>query len=493
VSYGVRAWAVGLLLAAAPLAAQNLVARAAARVQTASPGPLLTFNIVDWYAIQGPPPELRNVTIVDDGKRMPAAFCLPADTPEASAPLQPREYSNRTIRSDSHTILVVLDLPTVAGRGLAWDDAADAIRKLGPRQRVFVYAIGSRGELYPIRAFPGAEGPPPPPADETDWTEGIPERIGRAVHEAGLERLEKIPSGIEARARSALLALQDLASYLAVQPGSKSLVWLSHAVPVGGAIADGNWHDYTSIVEQFGTDLARAGIALYAVDARRRAADGLAALDILRQLAGITAGQWFAGSAIAEAIRQAVADTRYMYQVGYIPPPDRWDNRFHRLQVTAEIRGNLLRMRSPEGYFGDARRADPRQRSTLAVVGPADDAGIGIRAAIAPSDRGQGWMHFEVRVNPGDLRLTNGDASTGAFRVSFAHYADAWQADSTAAIEAKLHLGPENRDNLLRDGVAVTFDRPLPSGARKMRIVVSDERSEAVGSLTIPLAAPSRP
>ena len=48
---------------------------------------------------------------------------------------------------------------------------------------------------------------------------------------------------------------------------------------------------------------------------------------------------------------------------------------------------------------------------------------------------------------------------------------------------------PAERATIVRDGVNLSFDHLVPAGIHKDRIVIRDNRSGAVGSLTVPLAS----
>jgi hypothetical protein len=234
-------------------------------------------------------------------------------------------------------------------------------------------------------------------------------------------------------------------------------------------------------------DLAHAGITVYAVEQQADLNPGFSSIDVLERLAGLTAGQWFSGGAVEEAMRQTAADGRATYRIAYRPPPDRWDNKFHNLYVAAEAKGGP-RLRTIDGYYGDQREADPRESFGLAVAGPSDATAIGIRAAVSPSRKGKGWMHFDIRVDAADLSLTQGPTYTGRFLVTFGYYTNGWQTGLTEEVPTDLNLTTREYDAALRGGVALSVDRPVPAGASKIRIVVRDPESGAVGSLTVPVA-----
>lgn len=452
--------------------------------------PLLTFNVVALDAKGGPLPELpaADLRIYDDGKLMRAVFCRPFETAaRQSAPLGPREYSNRTTGGNSQSTLILLDLlnANFAERSLGWNEISHTFQKLESSEHLYLYLLTNEGTFYPIHALPDAESPISP--DDTAWIAQAPSLLDEAMRTVNRLRPWELEVDVDARVRKTLAVLRDLASGFAVQPGRKSLVWISHGVPIAATGRDSRWYDYTPLVTRLGTDLARSGIVVYAVDQEERATSGFSSTDTLQQIARLTAGQWFPSDATEKAIKQAVSEGRATYQVGYIPPPERWDNKFHKLRVTTGKKGT--RLRAIDGYYGDAREADPGKRLALATLGPFDDSGIGIRATAAFSESVKEAIHCQIRVDAADLELTPGETYTGEFCVELAYYTTEWHPDPSPEIPVRLDLTPAEHGAIMRDGVLLSLDRPVPAGVHKIRIVVRDIRSGAVGSLTVPVAA----
>jgi VWFA-related protein len=452
--------------------------------------PRLTFNLVAVDAKGAPLRELRaaDLRIYDDGRLMQAAFCRPLVTAERQlVPLGPREYSNRPSGAKSQSTLVLLDLlnANLAERSLGWNDIVRTFQKLESGEHLYVYLLTNQGTFYPIHPLPDAESPISP--DDTDWVAQLPSLLDQAMRKVSQLRAREYQLNVDSRIHRTLAVLGDLASHFGAQPGRKSLVWISHGVPIGATGTDGQWRDYTPFVTHLGADLARSGIMVYAVDQEERTTSGMSSADTLQQIAGLTAGKWLLGDT-RKAIEQAVSEGPAAYQVGYIPLPERWDNKFHKLRVTTENKG--ARLRAIDGYYGDVGEADPRQRLELAALGQSDDSEIGIRAAVTSSEQVNGWTHFQVRVDAADLQLTTGETYTGEISVTMAYYTTEWRPDAAKGIRTKLRLTPGEHDTIMRDGVNVSFDRQVPTGVHKVRIVICDNHSWAIGSLTVPLASP---
>ena len=457
--------------------------------------PMLTFNVVALDAKGAPLRELpaADLRIYDDGKLMQAAFCHPLVTTEPQpARLGPGEYSNRSTGIKSQSVLVLLDLlnASLGDLRLGLNEIASTFQKLQSEDSLYLYLyfLTKEAALYPIHALPDVNYPIS--TGDSDWVAQVQSLLDQAMRKVDHLPAWELQVNADARVRKTLEAVSGLASDFAARPGRKSLVWISQGVPIGATGADGLWRDYTSPVMQMGTNVARSGIMIYTVRRVERTTVSFNSVDTMRLLAGLTAGQWLPSNATAKGIEQAVREGRATYEVGYIPSPDRWDNKFHKLRVSDENKG--VRLRAIDGYYGDVRETDPRQRLARATIGPSDDSGIGIRATVTPSGKVKGWSHFQVRVDAADLQLTHGEAYTGDFSVTLAYYTDTtgWQPDNSEGIQTKLRLTPAELDTVMHDGVNLSFDRPVPASVHKTRIVVSDNQSGVVGSLTVAVAAP---
>jgi VWFA-related protein len=466
-------------------------------------GPMLTFDIVAFDAKGAAYRDLRPVDldIRDEGKAMHAVFCRPLETAERlSPPLGPNEFTNRLSGGAAQSTLILLDLlnANFDERGMAWNDIVNTLQKAESGQNVYFYLLTKEATLYPVHALPSAERPRP--ANDEAWVSEAKVRLDEAMHVTNRLRPWEYQADVDARVRKTLAVLRDLAGNFGSQPGRKSLVWISHGVPMFAKAPDGLLHDYTPPITRLGTEFARSGIAVYAVDQTDRATQGMASMDTLEELAALTSGQWLPNNETDRALEAAMSEGPATYQVGYRPPMARWDGKFHKVRVTGQGKGGVkLRIRAIDGYYGDTAEGNTSDRFTLAAVGHSDDSGIGLRATAAPSERVRGWVHLQIRVDASDLHLGpsehlgSAEPYTGSFRVAFAQYTDDWQSGISEMAPVELHLTTQQRDAILHDGVVLSLDRPVPEGASRIRVIVQDNQSDAVGSLTIPVGTSPKP
>ena len=494
--------AFACLAAAVQTAAQNpppekhLIRRGPAEQEEAQ-GPILTFDIVALDSKGAPYRDLRalDLDIRDDGKPMHAAFCRPFETTERHTPLLgPNEFTNRLSGGAAQSTLILVDLlnANLDERGAAWYEVVNTLQKAESGRNVSFYLLTKDARLYPIHGLPSAANPRPP--KDEDWVREVKARLDEAMHATNRLRPWEYQADVDARVSKTIRVLRDLAGDFGPLPGRKSLVWISHGIPMFAKAPDGQLHDYTAPIMRLGTEFARSGIAIYAVDQMDRATQGMASLNTLEELAALTSGQWLPNNAADRAFEQALGEGPATYQVGYRPPMARWNGKFHKVRVAGEGKGGAkLHIRAIDGYYGDTAEGNDSDHFSLAAIGHSDDPGIGIRATAAPSERVKGWIHLQIRVDSADLQLSPSEPYTGSFRVAFTHYIEGWQPEVSEIAPVQLHLTSEQRDTIRRDGILLSLERPVPEHATKIRVIASDNHSDAVGSLTIPLGTSPKP
>jgi VWFA-related protein len=472
------------------LSALAWAATAASNLQMdATRQPSLTFNVVAVDARNQPVRDLRagDFRISDNGNVLnPASARFLETIANQAAPLGPNEYSNRPAGGNSHSTLVLFDLlnANFGERGFGWTDIALALQKLGPGERLYLYLLTKEGKLYPVHGLPADSAR----TEDVPWTAGVKPLLDKAMRAVNQLRPEELQIDADVRTRTTFAALESLMAEFGAQPGRKALVWISHGVPLLALSAPRRiLTDYTPMVRELAKQLNRAGISVYPVDQSERSSDGLNSKNTLWLLAELTAGVWFPSDVAGKAIVQAAADTHAMYRIAYAPPVSNWDGKYHKLRVTCDRKG--VQIRAMEGYYADIVDVSPKARLAWAALGADEAQDIGIRATATPSQKVPGWTHFQIHVDAMDLVLESGEHYTGEFRVTCVDYVTEWGPETAQATPVKLDLTAAQRDDLLRDGSTVVLDRPVNHAAQKMRVVVQDSLSGAVGSVTIPVSA----
>ena len=458
-----------------PSSDDSLVRRGPKAAPKSGAGALITFNLVATDAKGEPARNLRagDLDIRDEGRPVQAIFCRPLASLALTEPLAPNEYTNRLPADQARTTVVVLDMlnQRTSESGFEAKDLARALGKIEGIERLYLYLLTQKGQLYAVHALPAVDRAVP--GDDSAWAAHAPQLLADAMRAVSEQR-----TVLDARPEGTASALQELALKLPAQPGPKSIVWITHSV---GTL--GNFPQYAADKwVQLGTDLARAGITIYAVD---RAIDENDIPGwIFEQLTKATGGVRVSAN-IEAAIRQVMKEERSMYRVGYRPPLDNWDDTFHKIRASSSNGG--VRLRAIDGYLAERSAGGP-SGSFLAAAGEAGDrAEIGIRATLAPSAKGKNWVRLTTRVDAADLRLTGDTSYTGEMRVTVAYYVNGWRPDPSQEIAFPLALTAEQRQAVLAQGITLYLDRPLLPGTSKLRVVVRDVQSGAVGTLTVPV------
>jgi len=193
---------------------------------------------------------------------------------------------------------------------------------------------------------------------------------------------------IDRRVRMTLEALQELARYLSAIPGRKNLIWFSGSFPIALDPDDTlmspfqAMRDYSDDARETADLLSAARVAVYPVDARglmplpafeasynstgNPAKGGNIAKDnskfmqktrneqaTMQQIAEQTGGQEYVNTnGLKEAVANAVENGSSYYTIAYVPPVDKMDGQFHKIQLRLDAGGYKLAYR--RGYYADA-------------------------------------------------------------------------------------------------------------------------------------------
>src|ERR1039457_171566 len=316
---------------------------------------------------------------------------------------------------------------------------------------------------------------------------------------------------VDMRVHMTYQALGSLANLVAAAPGRKSLIWISHGVPI--SLGPGNTSvydsvDYTPLLQRLTATLDRAGVAVYTVrqpeslapgagSASGSAATGdgpgitMSTEDTLEQFAQLTGGHAFMTPDIRGAIALAASDARMSYHISYEPPLGNWDGKYHKIRVSCARKG--VKLETKQGYWAFADLAAPGDREKAAletVTASAFDATeIGLYARLTEHVSATRSVELAIRVEAGDISFVQaGEVATGRLAVGVAGYLKDGRRELFPTEEVAPKLTAGQREEALREGITVEKRLALAEGVEKLRVLVYDRGSGAVGSLTIPLA-----
>lgn len=446
--------------------------------------------------------------VTDSGKPQKIAFFRHRDSARTPPPqLGPNEFSNRSAANVPRATLILFDLlnESFGTRGTTANRLIQDLQSLESPDYVYLYVVTVNGRLFPVHGLPGSEGEPIP-EDGQPWTHHAKPLIDQALRTVLQVRDPGILMDVQYRAELTFNVLNAVAAELSSVPGRKSIVWLSDGVPIelGPRRSDtGDWVDFTPLLRQMTENMDRANVSIYPVRTIMLGSpanvdganhDGVSSLDTLDTFAQLTGGRPDAGKDARAAVRQAISDMRTSYQIAYYPPPSNWDDKFHKLRITCARKG--VRIQAKTGYYAwrEAPGTHTNQAMMAALSARFDAAEIGLRAKLAPDPKNAHDTHLDASIDAHDIVLVHhGDAYDGQLRLAIAGLMPGARPQSSALIPLDLHYSAPQRDQALAQGIAFTQEIRVPEGAAAIRLIVYDRSSQAVGSVTIPMASPGDP
>jgi VWFA-related protein len=461
--------------------------------------------------------------VFDDGKPQHVELFVIEGTSAAAprskmAPARnAREFSNRLPDTGGVTIVLYdqLNTPTAA-RMNARVHVARFLEQIKPDDRIGLYVLDPSGSLRVVhdftsdasslvRAVSGLSGNTSLTLSGAEDATRLEEELASVFADdqqamSGTRAMREHFTGVAAVVT--VDALESIGRYLSGVRNRKNLIWVSAGFPL--AAFDYRGRSKTGEINRATRALNDANVALYTVDARGllpalTAAQGqpmfttLATVatnqDILKSVAEDTGGRAFLNTNdINGAIRRAADDARMTYVLGYYPTNAVWDGRFHRIAVRVNRPG--LEARHRKGYFAVAseRQAMSQRAAALnaAVASPINASGLGLTVRIDPVPSTGDQYHLAVHVEPSAIALEpRGNESLGGLDVVVAQVrADG--ADGRSFDHAvNIRVPADRLSQFLRDGVTFDHTLTLASATERVRVVVRDIRTGAMGAIGV--------
>jgi len=394
--------------------------------------------------------------IADQNKQQHVALFR---APEAAPPPAAHEYTNRPAPG-THATAILFDFleQSRAERLDAAKKLAASIRKLDAAERISLSLLAPDGTLVPLGA----------PSD-AKWRADIDKVLADAVKKHNRDR----PAGMgpEDVVKKTYVALETVGKELAAStPGRREIVWVTSSAPyvMNPQIqCKADWWDCALYVPHLSVTLGSLGVA---VDPYTYVSLGVDASRTMEEMAGLTGGQAYLSQDLSDVIQGFGARAAGAYSIGYIPPAENWDNKFHRLKVTCEKKG--VKIETRQHYYAVVDQRPPAQRQQALMVAAYQSGNdvpeIGLRAAVSPGSAA-GRVRIEVTVDPADVV---------ARRITLLY----------SARDASHPQGePTLTDEELKPGAPIVKEYPVDGATRIIRLIVADKGSDAVGSVTFPV------
>lgn len=474
---------------------------------------LLDMNVVALDNHEQPINDLTvdDFQVTDNGKPQKIVFFRHRDgTPRPAPKLGPNEISNRGDGSVPYATVILFDLMNegFASRGVAASQIIKALENLDKADYLYLYILTIEGRLYGVHTLPTGEEPPA----ATQWTKQIKTLLDQALKNVLRNRPVEVDVAI--RTQQTFAALDALGVELSRVPGRKNLVWITDGVPIGlgpNRSDTGDFVDFTPQLRQLSQALERSGVAIYPVrqvmlgssdgigatsggaGATGGAGTGMQSIATLDEFANVTGGRPNTGKDIGQALRQALNDVRVSYQLGYYEPERNWDGKFHKVRVTCKRKG--VKIQAKTGYYAWA--IPPGQGSEQAIRSVAgtqfDAAEIGLHGSLTVDPKDKNSAQLNVRIDAHDVAFgQEGDHSHAQLRVAVIGYLTGGMLQGSKVMPFDLHYTAEERDKARNEGILFASNIPISDRVGRVRLVVFDRGSNAIGSLTFALSPPAR-
>ncbi|MEJ2010332.1 MAG: VWA domain-containing protein, partial [Acidobacteriota bacterium] len=321
-------------------------------------------------------------------------------------------------------------------------------------------------------------------------------------------------------------ALIAIANHMAGLPGRKNLVWISGGFPMWGSLerglhpnspdhSAGEQHPHNAWVARTVQALNNVNLAIYPVDARglmassnvKSAHENVVTGDFNLISNGVTAMKALArhtgGRAIydtndiAGSIRRVVENSKVTYVLAYYPQNVQWNGEYRKITVRVDRPGLSLQYRHGYAALSGKEQAAANGNAVLqaAVASPLDATGVGFTVRMFPEGheksaaRGPFFMHFLVDMH--DVTFTERKGHwDGKLTLVTDELGPQGQTLNTVSLAINFHLKPKTYKRYLSKGLGFRERVPfaiLPNAVR-LRIVLRDDPTGAIGSLSVPLA-----
>ena len=460
---------------------------AQAQAPAAGAGPLVQLNVVALESDGKPVGDLtaEDFKVSDQGTAEQILFLH--NNASAAAALAAGEVSNRPSGAVPHSAAILLDLMNVKNMidiKAVWTNMSKWVPQLESGESVYFYLLTVDGILTPLHPVGGNAG------DDKTWHQHFDKLLDKTMKGARTVR----PAGMsdEEVVKKTYVALEAVANQLATLPGRRDILWITNGVPniwKPDTPCNGEWVECALYVPHLSVTLDKAKVQVNPVSYTsspnpdfNRDAD---------LMAGLTGARPFFGEDIGKVLAQVARDAVNSYTLYYEPQQDKWDNKFHKVKVTCERKG--IKLQAKQAYYAlpDSRPLPARQQAALvaAFQSPFDTPDLGLRASAVPAPGGQA-LHLQIRVNPADLLLRDqGGNFDDQLTIVVADYGAAGLVGTPSMANFNVHMTREQRDAAMKDGVPVAQDHPINPAVQKIKILVLDQGSNTVGSVTIPVKA----
>jgi len=460
------------------------MAASALLAQAPEPGPLVRLYPVVVDANGQPVTDLTadDFKIVDQSKPE-TIFAFHKAGHDLGASKDVLEFSNRTSGTTPDTVVILFDMINLADsdRLENWKALDKAIPQLESGEHVYFYVLNLEGTLIPVHPMG------PPAADDKTWHQSVATAFDKVMKASSHARPVQV--GSEEQEKRTFKAFEDLANRMAAFPGRRDILWVANGLTTVNdpklVSCNGDWVECALYVPHLAVTLNNDGVAVdpYAFIGNLNA-------DVnynMDQMALLTGGHFYSRQDVRTVVNQVMKAAAGSYSVFYDPGADNWNNKWHQVHITCERKG--VKVQARERYYAlpDSRQPLERMKAVLmaAFQSPNDFAEIGLRAKISPL-AGNPGVHLEIRIDPSDLLLREqGGKYSGALYCLISDRNASSPSGEPAVLDLKPELTADQYKAVLKEGLPLMQDHPTT--AAQLRVIILDQRTDTVGSVTFPI------
>ena len=301
---------------------------------------------------------------------------------------------------------------------------------------------------------------------------------------------------------NSMAMLTAVINHLTGVPGRKNLIWISASLPNFASL------DSNQILSGAMRTAADANVSIYPIDARGLVTDpGYSAaereapipwalrpsavlfnstLATMLDVASKTGGRAsINNNDIAGAIRSAIDDSHFTYTLGFYPETLKYDGTYHPITVKLKERPKVTLLYRP-GYLDAQPTENVEKELSEALWSPLDASGLGLTANLSAAKAGV--CEIRVVIDAAGLKLLQKeDRWTGKIDVSMV------QKDEEGTLYGRedQNIVPnvlrKTYEDMLNHGLTYNHEFSRNPDATHLRVVVHDQGSGELGSVTIPL------
>jgi hypothetical protein len=213
---------------------------------------------------------------------------------------------------------------------------------------------------------------------------------------------------------------------------------------------------------------------------------------IMEAIARRTGGRaFFNRNDLETGIRRALNDSKYSYELAYYPDSIRWNADWRKIQVKVKRPDVTVLARSGYYAFSTAKLLPPKASKQLLeeiAASPLEDREIPITVKMTPpASATASTVEARVFLSAQKLFTNDGDGWKSDFEVLlFQLTVDNKILDVTTE-PVSVELTEAKYTDALKQGINTQAALQLKPGAALLYVIVHDKRSDAVGSVRIPL------